>query len=140
MKDMIIEFKHDFPPNKDGKNKPKQASKYAQLITKQWLNNSNMGFRNLYRKYGNRIDHFRAIEIYAYFVFYKYYIAGHEAKKSDFGDLFHLFYLPFIQLSIIDRGMVEILKQIQRNNDILDGCNFNSFTYLRNLIGISVNT
>jgi hypothetical protein len=140
MRDMIIECKHNFPPNKDGKYKPKQASKYARLITRQWLNNSNMGIKKLYKKYGNRIDYFRAIEIYAYFVFYKYYIAGHEAKKeSDFGDLFHLFYLPFIQFAILDRGMVEILKQIQRNNDLLDGYNIDSFTYFRKIIGVSVN-
>jgi hypothetical protein len=135
LRNTILERMSNFPSDKNGKYKPNQARKYARSITTQWLKTSDPALNKLYKKYGNLVDHFRAIEIFAYFSFYKYYIAGHAGKNvSDFGDLFHLFYLPFVSIAILERGMVEILKQIQKNHEVVGNTLIENISFAREKI------
>ena len=135
MRKIIMGRKSIFFPEKDGKYSTKQASKYAKAITRQWLTKTDHNLIKPYKDYGNRVDHFRAIEIYAYYVFYKYYIAGHSAKEtSDFGDLFHVFYLPFVSITILEKGMAEILNQIKRNHNVLDNVEIMNIEFIRSEI------
>lgn len=53
--------------------------------------------------------------------FYKYYLAGQEPKASDFGDMFHLYDIPYCKLAIMERNMCDILNQIKKNHKVLDG-------------------
>ena len=42
-------------------------------------------------------------------------------KASDFGDMFDLYDIPYCKLAIMERNMCGILKQIQKNHQILNG-------------------
>jgi hypothetical protein len=53
-------------------------------------------------------------------IFYKYYLGQREPKKlSDFGDLAHLFVLPYCELAVMERDLCNVLNQIKRNQDTL---------------------
>lgn len=139
MRTQIIRNKANFLPDLNGKYATRQASEFARILTIQFCQTSNHlpqkardELVDLYNKVGNKIDHFRAIEVYAHFIFYKYYIAGHSGRKlSDFGDLFHVFYLPFVSVAILEKGMTEILAQIKRNHSLLDYVQVENIDYFR---------
>jgi len=139
MQAQILKNKVGFSPNSDGKYKPTQAPEFARQLTIQFCQTSKhlpkkarAELVDLYNQAGNKIDHFKAIEVYAHFIFYKYYIAGHSGKKlSDFGDLFHVFYMPFVSLAILEKGMAEILNQIKPNHSILDNVQIENIGYFR---------
>jgi len=139
MRSQIFNNKGNFSPNSQGKYTPTQASEFSRRLTIQFCQNSKHlptkvrdELVHLYKQEGNKIDHFQAIEVYSHFIFYKYYIACHSGKNlSDFGDLFHVFYLPFVSLAILERGMTEILNQIKRNHSLLDNVQIENIDYFR---------
>jgi len=139
MRAQILKYKTNISPNSHGKYIRKQAPEFARRLTIQFCQNSKdlsqkarVELVDLYHQAGNKIDHFQAIEVFAYFIFYKYYIAGHSGRKlSDFGDLFHVFYLPFVSLGVLEKGMTEILNQIKRNHFLLDNVRIENINFFR---------
>ena len=134
MEQILNERKKNFPPEADGKYSANQARKFASRITKQWLKRDTFLLKQ-YKEYGYRIDHFRAIEIFAYFIFYKYYLANQPVKESDFGDLFHLFNLAFVKKAVMENNMVEYLHQIQRNHAVLSSVEIFNIKTFRQILG-----
>lgn len=88
----------------------------------QWLVEGHrdflLGFQNNIENFNSKV--FLSVRLFAYVIFYKYYLGQREPKKlSDFGDLFHLFYLPYCELAVVERDLCNILNQIKSNDDIL---------------------
>jgi len=83
--------------------------------------------------YGNRITHFESIEVFAYYLFYKYFIENQKAHNSDFGDFFHLFYLPYSKEAVLEKNAINFLKQIKQNHDVLQKVNFHNIQFIRSL-------
>jgi hypothetical protein len=86
MQNQSGEMKGNFPPDKNGKYTRNQADEFANAITIQWLA---YDYRDFLKSFKNRVekegksfslDVFESIRLYAYLIFYKYYIGQREPK------------------------------------------------------------
>jgi len=116
------QVKNNFPPLKTGNYNREQANQFARVLTVQWLHSSYhdfiMGFND--NPAGFHPEVFLSIRLFALVIFYKYYLRRRDPKKvSDFGDLYHLFLIPYCNLVVIERDLCNVLNQIKRNHDIL---------------------
>lgn len=124
------ELKSNFPPSKSGKYVRRQSDEFADIEVMQWLAICNRRFlEEVCTEIGAfRPELFLSVRLYSHVIFYKYYLGNRKPiKLSDFGDLSHLFYLPYCELAVMERDLCNILNQIQRNHDILGN------TALRNI-------
>ena len=116
------ELKDNFPKSKSGKYSREQADEFASIVVMQWLGNTH---RDFLAGFQNKIENFHpqaflSIRMFAYVIFYKYYLGQREPKKlSDFGDLAHLCVIPYCELAIVERDLCNVLNQIKRNQDTL---------------------
>lgn len=115
-------LKNNFPPSKTGKYIREQADEFAWMQVMQWLAENHrdflVGFKNNIKDFHPEV--FLSIRLYAYVIFYKYYLGQREPKKlSDFGDLFHLFSLPYCEIAVMERDLCNVLNQIKRNHESL---------------------
>jgi hypothetical protein len=116
-------LKSNFPAAKSGKYTKQQADEFVWLLTIQELAVDHLEFLNAFKDDVSKLktDVLLSQRIMGYVVFYKYYMAGLKPKASDFGDMFHLYDLPYCKLAIVERNMCEILNQIKKNHNVLDG-------------------
>lgn len=124
------ELKNNFPPSKSGKYVRNQSDEFADIEVMQLLVTQNRQFLKEIRKdiVAFRPEVFHSIRLYAHVIFYKYYLGNRNPTKlSDFGDLGHLFYVPYCELAVMERDLCNILNQIKRNHDVLGN------TVLRNI-------
>jgi hypothetical protein len=115
--------KANFPPSNQGKYSIGQAEIFSWMVTAQWLKASYPDFMK--RLNDNRrllkAEVFSSIQLFAYYVYYKYYLDNRQSKElSDFGCLFHLFYFPYCKLVIVERRMCSILNKIKFHSKVLD--------------------
>jgi len=116
-------LKGNFPPSKSGKYTRGQASEFAMGIVMQWLADSHRVFLASFKDRGSDLhtEVFLSVRLFALVNFYKYYLGRREPTKlSDFGDEFHLFYVPYCKLAIMERDLCDVLNQIKRHQDVLD--------------------
>lgn len=116
------ELKGNFPPSKTGDYSREQADEFAWMQVMQWLGNTHRDFlAGFQSKIGNfHLAVFLSIRLFAHVIFYKYYLGRREPNKiSDFGDLAHLFVIPYCELAIMERDLCNVLNQIKRNQDTL---------------------
>ena len=131
---LLQELKLNFPPDKNGKYTREQAPFFAKIMTIQQLTGVHNDFLKRFEGKAETIDFdvFRSAQIMAFFVFYKYYIAGHQPKPpNDFGDAFHLHTLPYCKLALMERGMCEVLQQVKKNSNILNGVVIKNIDFLK---------
>ncbi|MBA7700329.1 hypothetical protein ES703_109040 [subsurface metagenome] len=127
-------LKPNFPPSKSGKYTKNQSSEFADYITMQWLG---MTHRQFLKQFNNNIkglnlEIFLPLRTYAYVIFYKYYLQNREPSKlSDFGDLFHVSYIPYCKLAIIERDLCNVLNQIKRNSNILNNVKIENIDFFK---------
>jgi hypothetical protein len=133
MKARHTQLKGNFPPSKSGKYIRKQSDNFADIQVMQWLVEDHQGFLEAMQA-DISIFHpevFLSIRLYAHVLFYKYYLGNREPKKlSDFGDLGHLFYIPYCELAVMERDLCNILNQIKRNHDILENTAVKNIDFL----------
>ena len=115
-------LKPNFPPSKSGQYTHQQADEFAAVIIMQWLADTHHEFLKSFK---NRVQDlhtevFLSVRLLALVNFYKYYLGRREpAKLSDFGDEFHLAYIPYCELAIMERDLCNVLNQIRRHQHIL---------------------
>jgi len=127
-------LKPNFPPSKSGKYNKNQASEFADYIAMQWLGAINKKFLKPFIKNIKNFkpEIFLSIRIFAYTIFYKYYLQNREPNKlSDFGDLFHVFYIPYCKLAIIEKDLCDVLNQIKRNSNILNNVKIENIDFFK---------
>jgi hypothetical protein len=128
------ELKDNFPPGRDGAYVKEQAPLFASLITMQWLAGTHLSFL---QQFQDNIEQFRehtikSVRLYALVLFYKYYLGHREPKRlSDFGDLFHLYPLPYCALAVVERDLANTLAQIRRNDRVLNGTEIRDIDFIR---------
>lgn len=128
-------LKRNFPPSKSGKYTREQADKFSKRLVFQWLSYNHKDFLDECEKQPSTMyqDVFLSIRLFGYVIFYKYYLGQREPKKlSDFGDLFHLFPLPYCELVVMERDLCNILNQIKRNHNILNSTIIHNIDFLKN--------
>ena len=122
MKKQHANLKRNFPPVKSGKYDKSQADEFAQAMVLQWLAFDHRPFLKQMQQDISAFDEgvFKSIRLYAFIIFYKYYLGQREPNKlSDFGDLFHLFSIPYCDIVVMERDLANVLNQIKSNQDIL---------------------
>ncbi len=129
-------LKTNFPPSKSGKYTREQADKFAQEMVRQWLAIDHLsflaGFQDPSKDFLSEV--FISVRLYAYVIFYKYYLGQREPRKlSDFADLGHLFFIPYCNLVVIEKDLCNVLNQIKRNHDILGSTEIKNIDFLHNL-------
>jgi len=126
-------LKGNFPPSKSGKYVRKQADEFADFQVMQWLVEDHREFLKAMRAdiTAFHSEVFLSVRLFAYVLFYKYYLGNREPRKlSDFGDLGHLFYIPYCELAVMERDLCNILNQIKRNHDILENTSVKNIDFL----------
>lgn len=115
--------KSNFPPTNSGKYTKAQADEFTWLLTLQELAVSHLEFLKLFQNDVSSLKAkvFLSQQIMGYVIFYKYYMANEAPKESDFGDMFHLYDIPYCKLAIVERNMCGFLNQVKRNHGVLDG-------------------
>jgi hypothetical protein len=99
-----------------------QAPFFAWVHAVQWLADTHPSFLTQFRPDAStlRADTFASIRLFALVLFYKYYLGGREpSRASDFGDLAHLFAIPYCSCAIMERDLANTLQQIKRHDDVL---------------------
>jgi hypothetical protein len=117
------QLKKNFPPARSGKYVREQVDEFVYAQVLQWLVKDHRGFLKSMQADISQFhpEVFLSIRLYAHVLFYKYYLGNREPKKlSDFGDLGHLFYIPYCELVVMERDLCNILGQIKRNHDVLE--------------------
>ena len=100
----------------------------------QWLAGSHFSFLQQFR---DEIGAFReqtikSVRLYALVLYYKYYLRNVEPKRpSDFGDLFHLYALPYCALAVVERDLANVLAQIKRNDAVLEATEIRDIDFIR---------
>ena len=121
----LNEVINNYPVGKNGKYDKEQAEGFAELITIQWLCQAQPEFiTSNFNKdtiSNLNVELFKGVQLYAYYIFYKYYIGKREpVKRSELGDLFHLSYIPYCKMAILERDQCSILRKIQKDYPILE--------------------
>ncbi len=128
------QLKKNFPPSKTGKYEKEQASLFADVLVMQMLANINQRFLIDMKQDIPllQLEVFTSIRTYAYVIFYKYYLGNREpSRTSDFGDLGHLFYLPYCKLIVMERDLCTILNQIKKNQEVLNNSIIKNIEFLK---------
>lgn len=131
---LIEGLKANFEPKDAGKYTTDQAAFFAQVLTLQQLVGIHDAFLQNFKGKPETIefDVFLSAQIISYVIFYKYYLAGHRPKPpNDFGDAFHLHDLPYCKLAIMERAMCEVLTQVKRNTQVLNGVVIKNMDFLK---------
>ncbi len=134
MKEQHKKRKSNFTPLKSGKYERSQADKFAMAQVFQWLSYDHRQFLLEIQQdislFSGEV--FQSIRLYAYIIFYKYYLGQREPNKlSDFGDLFHLFPIPYCKIAVMERDLSNVLNQIRNNQDILEGTDIFDIDFVR---------
>lgn len=129
----LFSLKSNFPPSKTGKYTREQAADFAWIITIQQLRDKYLNFLEQFKNDVGEFhaDVFLSVQIFGYVTFYKYYLTEQQPKQSDFGDMFHLHAMPYCKLVIVERNMCEVLNQIKKNSNILNGVVIRNIKFLK---------
>jgi hypothetical protein len=115
-------LRSNFPTSKSGKYISDQADFFAWNLTVQELGVTHLQFLQAFKDNASALntDVFLSLKIMGYVISYKYYLAGQKAAASDFGDMFHLYDLPYCKLAIMERNMCGYLNQIKKKYNVLN--------------------
>jgi len=127
-------LKNNFPTSNTGKYTLHQADEFDCAMVMQWLASTHSDFLATFREDIESFhpEVFLSIRLLAHVIFHKYYIGRREpASLSDFGDLFHLAYIPYCELAVVERDLCSILNQIKRHQDVLKSTVVRNIDFLR---------
>ncbi len=141
MQDQMGKLKENFPPSKTGKYTRSQADEFTQYMVMQWLAIDHRDFlRDHIEVKDFHFEIFQSIGLYAYVIFYKYYLGQREPKKlSDFADLGHFFLIPYCAMAIMERDLCNVLNQIKSNHNILESTEIYNIDYIYAVTDSSAN-
>lgn len=136
IKQHLESVKANFPPSNHGKYNKWQVEIFAWMVTVQLLRGSHPDFMK--KLNDNRrllkAEVFPSIQLFAYYVYYKYYLDNSQPKTlSDFDCLFHLFYFPYCKLLILERNMCSILNRIKSHCKMLDGVEVKNVDFFKTI-------
>lgn len=120
MASRLADLKKNFPPREDGTYGEDQAEEFIWAYILQWLAQFPV-FLSQFQKDASKLSHepFLSVSMIGYVLFYKYCIHGKEPRTSDFGDLFHLYLIPYCELAVLERDLCNVLNHVKGNHSIL---------------------
>lgn len=123
MRQQFDTLKPNFPPSEFGEYIWEQAEEFAWINTVQWLADTHLLFLQRFKDKASdlKAEVFLSVQLFGYAIFYKYYLHGKQAELTDFGDMFHLFAIPYCKLAILERDMCNVLNHIKSHHSVLDG-------------------
>ncbi len=119
----LATLKPNFPPGSAGKYTRQQAAEFAWMQALQWLAPGHRDFLERFLTDAGKFNAstFRSVRLYALVLYHKYYLGNREPRRpSDFGDLAHLYAIPYCCAAIMERDLANTLIQIKRHDGVLD--------------------
>lgn len=132
----LEELKPNFPPSKSGRYTYEQANEFAQIQVMQWLAPDHRSFLEQFKSdvSGFVSEVFLSVRLFAYVFFYKYCIDNRKVKElSEFGDLLHLFSIPYSEIAVMERDLCNIMAMISKRHDVLDSTSVRNIEFIRKL-------
>jgi hypothetical protein len=129
----MTSLKSNFPPLPSGKYSWDQAQLFAWTLTVQSLADTHRSFILQFKNNASefKADSLRSFQIFAYSLFYKYYLYNKKPQLSDFGDMHHLAVVPYCNLVILEREMSNTLNHIKRDYGILKGVTITNVDFFK---------
>lgn len=129
---------YNYPKGKNGKYSKEQAEDFTKLISIQWLSQTHPKFimskftSDSFNDFKNEV--FKTLQLFGFYIFYKYYIGKRKLKKiSDFGDLVHLYYIPYSEIAILERDQCSILRKIQNDYKVCKNIKIKNIDFIKSL-------
>lgn len=115
------ELKSNFPPAQGEKYTRAQANRFAWMQVVQWLAEAHTSFLKQFEAdiQSLQVRSFPSVRLFGREMFFKFYLGGREPSRTDFGDMAHLFALPYCNLVIMERDLASTLRQIKRHDEVL---------------------
>lgn len=129
------ELKSNFPPSAGGEYTREQASAFAWTQTIQWLAKNHRTFLEQFQSNvaGFNDKTFKSVRLFGLVIFYKYYLGRRDPRRmSDFGDLAHLFAIPYCAVAIMERDLANVLQQIRRHDSVLGSTRISDIGFFKN--------
>ncbi len=127
----------NYKPSDSGNYTRSQTDDFAWKIVVQCLSRTHNAFLG---EFANDVESFnfkvfKSLRTIAYVIYYKYYLGKRTPIKiSDFGDLFHLAYIPYCELVIMEKDLCNILNQIKKHQNIFRSTSINDIKYFEKLL------
>lgn len=114
------------------------AAIYAPVIVAQWLGKNHADFLTGFR---GRVDQFRgdlfkSLWLFGLVQYYVYRLHKRRPLDTDFGDLHHVFSLPYCQLVVMEKYLCQVLNHIKRNDKVLANVEIRDIDFVRDLTGL----
>jgi len=113
----------NFPPGAGGKYAREQANEFAWVQALQWLVPTHRAFLEQFRSDPSRLrsETFKSVRLFSLVVYFKYYLGRREpTRSSDFGDLAHLYAIPYCEAAVMEKDLANVLSQIKRHDPVLE--------------------
>ena len=138
MERKLYEVMYNYPKGKNGKYSKEQAEDFTKEIIKQWLSQTHPKFiASTFTSdsfHDIKTEVFKTLQLFAFYIFYKYYIGKRKPKKlSEFGDLFHLFYIPYSKIAVLERDQCSVLRKIQNDYKICKNVKIKNIDFIQSL-------
>lgn len=133
MPERMTSLKSNFPPSPSGKYSWEQAPLFVWALTVQSLASTHRSFILQFKSNASEFkgESLRSFQIFAYALFYKYYLYNKKPQLSDFGDMHHLAVVPYCNLVILEREMSNTLNHIKCDYDILKGVTITNVDFFK---------
>ena len=131
------QLKSNYPTARNGKYVKEQAKEFANFMVMQILAGLHREFLLQFKDDISQLkfENFRGIRLRSMALFYKYYLGNRKPKStSELGDFGHLLYIPYCQLAIMEKDICNVLKQIQKSQDVISETEVQNISFLRELV------
>jgi len=108
-------FKENYPPDESGHYSIDQAREFAWCNTVDFFGRHFPDFLRRFREDASALDTSKipSVQMRSLFLFYKYYIYQQAPQESDFLDFANVSYVPYVDLYVTERNVMNALKHIK---------------------------
>jgi len=122
----LEKFKENYPPGKDENYTPDQARDFCWCNAVDFLGRHFREFLQQFKDDASAFDSSKipSIQMRSLLLFYKYYIYGQSPKESDFPDFAITSYVPYSNVFVTERNVLNAMKHIERDGMLPSATSF----------------
>lgn len=114
-------FKENYPPDEEGHYSPAQAQDFSRLNALDFFERRLPDFLRRFKPDTSSLDTSRiwSVQMRSLLLFYKYYIHHQSPQQSDFLDFAAASYVPYVDVYVTERNVLNALRHIQSSSLML---------------------